>query len=192
MRRTFATLLVGAALASPATGQTFEIEAPDGTICSAFAYAPGLVATAAHCITSQRVELSLGGYGDLIAIGVFENRFLSEAQQTEQDVAILATARQLPRSVPISTRPLDIGQEVHVEPPGFGFRRCFVAGRSGDAYDLDCLVEDGWSGAPVYASGLFGSRRLVGLISGRASSLRGGDMAIMVHARVLPNLLKTN
>lgn len=174
--------LVTAGLAG---AQTFEIEGEDGTICAAFAFDRGLIATAAHCtIQGGNYSILGGGTAMLLSRGVFESEFLTENELTAQDVALLTTFNTLPKPPRRTKRDAKVGEILEVEPPGFGYRTCRVVAQMGDAYDLACEMKAGWSGAPVYARRRFGGRVLIGLISGRIGSV-GDGMAVMVHARAL-------
>ena len=178
-----------ACLAAPAAGQTLEVESSDGTICSAFTVRPGIVATAAHCASGGVYKLP-GGSARLVARGDFEAPGMTESEQTAADVALLATAVPLPGPARLARRTARLGEVLEMAPPGGGYRSCAVAGRNGDSYDLYCDVREGWSGAPVFARGLFGGRIVIGMISGRVGD-PGDGVAIMVHASAIRRLIES-
>lgn len=178
-------------IAAQAHAQTFEIEGKDGTICAAFAFGKGLIATAAHCTIGSAVyRLPGGGTARLKNRGVFDGAFLTENERTAQDVALLATAAPLPKAPRVIQKDATLGEIVEIHPPGFGYRECRVTAKYGDAYDLACEVEAGWSGSPIYARRRLGRPVLIGLVSGRLGE-EGNGMAVMVHARALRKLLAT-
>lgn len=171
-----------------AAAQTFEIEGEDGTICAAFAYAPRYVATAAHCtLAGQTYGLSIGGTASLVARGDFDARNRTESQRTAEDVALLKTSRALPRPARIATRDPRLGEVLRIYAPGSVFQDCIVSARMGDAFDLDCGVRAGWSGAPVFTKRRIGKPQLIGIVSGRVGDV-SDRLAVMVHARVLQRL----
>ena len=176
-------------LAAPAAGQTFEVESAGGIVCAAFTVGPGIVATAAHCASEDQYAV-LGGSAWLVARGAFDEPGLTEGEQTAADVALLATGVPLPRPVRLARRTARLGEVLEMAPPLGGYRSCAVAGRNGQAYDLYCEVEEGWSGSPVYVRGLFGRRLVIGMISGRVGD-PGDGVAIMVHARSIQRLLQS-
>jgi len=180
----FTAVLCGQPFES-ATAQTFEIESEGGTICAAFTYAPGLVATAAHCTgNSQSFQLSVGGTAMLRARGNFDRAGQTEAERTAQDVALLWTNTILPRSYRLIERDPRLGETLRIAPPGAPFQDCTVLARMGDAFDLGCSVQAGWSGAPILTKRLFGQPQLIGVVSGRVDHSLN-QLVVMVHARAL-------
>jgi hypothetical protein len=187
-------LIAWFAILTPATmagAQTFEIQGQDGAICAAFAFDRNVIATAAHCTAKgdsfQVLGLGSPGEATLIASGPFDGRYLTEAQKTAVDVALLSTSLRMPRATVIAMRDAGIGEVLEVEPPGGGYSRCRVLARDGDAYDLNCQVSLGWSGSPIYTRRKMGTRFLIGMVSGRVDKV-GEGIALMVHVRALVGL----
>ena len=187
-------LIAWLAILTPATmagAQTFEIQGQDGTICAAFAFDRNVIATAAHCTAKgdsfEILGLASPGKARLVARGAFDGRYLTETEKTAVDVALLATAHQMPRATDIAMRDAGIGEVLEIEPPGGGFSRCRVLARYGDAYELACQVSSGWSGSPIYTRRQAGARFLIGMVSGRVGRV-GEGIAVMVHARALAGL----
>jgi hypothetical protein len=191
MLRLFFTL-VYLAPANLVGAQTFEIEGSDGTICSAFAYSKSLIATAAHCTLGSQNFSVMGefyhGSASLHKSGQFENHYLNEDEKTGQDVSLLESDALLPNALKRTKRDAKLGERLIISPAGSGYRYCTVLATYGEAYDLACEVEDGWSGAPVLINTIFGGQRVIGMISGRVGQPRDG-IAVMVHVRALSKLL---
>ncbi|GEM_PF-3911122 len=152
-----------AGLAGPSTLQSVALRAGDGTECATFDFAPGLLATAAHCASTDRFTLSDGRSASLLRRGAIEP-LIDEVSITEADVAIL-----LPSEPRRGLRPyrgaLPVGTPLVVAPPSGGAVGCQLVQRRGAALLMRCRVKPGWSGSPVYTRRV-GQWRVVGLLSG--------------------------
>ena len=152
--------LTGPAASGPSS---LGLRAQDGTECGAVDYAAGLVVTAAHCATADHYALSDGRTAYLLRRGNLVG-LSSDVAITENDVALLLPSRSGP-AVPLDRGSIAIGSVLLVVPPDGQPVACPLDERRGIALLMNCQVESGWSGSPVYVRA-GGQLRLVGLLSG--------------------------
>jgi hypothetical protein len=164
------------------------VSGSDGGQCLAFSVGPGLLATAAHCATARHYLLSDGRKATLVRRAQFDNPYLTELERTGEDVAILDTvpdhrkeriffARKRLNSEDRPEILLSTGERV----------ACPLYIDQGHSFQLDCTVQDGWSGAPVVVR-RWGRDMLAGLLSGRI--VQGGlDTALVVPVDRVHSLL---
>ena len=180
--------------AESAEAQTFEIQGQEGTECAAFAFDKNIIATAAHCTLGgdrfRIMGLEIEGEGRVMIRGPIDGIWLTENEKTAVDVALLATDLKLPRAPRQGARNARIGEILEIHPPGGGYSRCKVLEAYGNAYDLACRINSGWSGSPIYTTNSFGPRMLIGMVSGRVDPF-DAEIAVMVHVRAFSKLLNS-
>lgn len=161
----------------------------DGGQCLAFSVGSGLLATAAHCATAPHYLLSDGRKATLVRRAQFDSPYLSELERTGEDVAILDTVPDQRTNAVLFVRKrlnsedwpeilLSTGERVP----------CPLYLDQGHSFQLDCAVQDGWSGAPVIVR-RWGRDMLAGLLSGRIVQ-RGLETALVVPAERVHRLLR--
>jgi hypothetical protein len=156
----------------------FWLTTPEGLRCVAFSVGQGRVVTAAHCIGASRsgtltntVDSSAIDVGRAVinpAWAMSPRVGTDAAVLREEDIGAIAT-----RPVKFLNRSLRPGEVLTLITPSKGEKQCAVLGQSGPWIELSCLVEDGWSGAPLV---LKDKDELVvaGILSGRGTNGQRG------------------
>lgn len=177
-------LLLGLAVSACSVGAasspvTVHLHGEDGQRCAAFDYAPGLMVTSAHCVTSDAFQLSDGRTALTLKRGYFVPGG-DEIAATEHDIALLMPSESRP-APPRDFGPIEPGTVLFLAPPGRAMLSCPLEERQGQTLFLSCYADLGWSGSPLYRQSTLGQMRVVGVLSGREPS-RGLIWATAISA----------
>lgn len=157
--------------ASPITGALpapLRLETSDGRFCNGVRLDERHVATAAHCVhlggTVTLIENGVATQADAVAVNPgFE--FQPTVTAAGADLAKLTVPAPVGNSATVAIGTIQPGSAQVFALSRSGVLEetvCTYLGRSGAIVELSCLVEPGWSGAPVVQNGA-----LVGIVSAR-------------------------